>query len=322
MITKKIGWREVWYGTPKFFLMKLGRRPFAVHLEVTKNCGLRCNFCDYWKTGKELRLDDYAAILRKLDPLTLVITGGEPMIRKDLPQLVARIKRALGFIYISVITSGYLLTRDNGLALWNAGIDHFSISLDFLGEEHDRNRGRPGLFARIADTAPRLVAAGVDNLVFNTVVMEDNLDHLVPLVRQAKAWGAKVGFSTYNHRKNGNLEHRVTQRTYSKLETVVGELIGLKRELRNITNSDYYLSRIPEYFRSERGIAGCIAGRKLLQVTPDGYVKRCADTEVLGHWTEFSPRAVQPTECTDCWYACRGETEAPLGIRRILELNR
>lgn len=321
MITSKIGWREVLYGTPKFFLMKLGRRPFTVHLEVTKNCGLRCNFCDYWQTGKETRLDDYVAILKKLDPLTLVITGGEPMIRKDLPAIIARIKAEINFIYISMITSGYLLTVDKGMALWNAGIDHFSISLDFLGEEHDRNRGRPGLFAHIADVAPKLVAAGVDNLVFNSVIMEDNLDHIVPIVHQAKAWGAKVGFSTYNDRKNGNVTHRVTPQNLAKLERVIKQLLQLKRELRNITNSDYYLKKIPEYFRSAHGLSGCIAGRKLLQVTPDGYLKRCADKEVLGHWTEFKPGTVTPTDCTDCWYACRGETEAPLGLRRIIELN-
>jgi MoaA/NifB/PqqE/SkfB family radical SAM enzyme len=321
MITSKIGWREVLYGTPKFFLMKLGRRPFAVHLEVTKNCGLHCNFCDYWRTGKETRLEDYVAVLKKLDPLTLVITGGEPMIRKDLPQLIARIKAEIKFIYVSMITSGYLLTVEKGIALWNAGLDHFSISLDFLGEEHDRNRGRPGLFAHIADVAPKLVAVGVDNLVFNSVIMEDNLDHIVPIVRQAKAWGAKVGFSTYNARKNGNLTHHVTPRSLAKLEGVIAELLRLKRELRNVTNSDYYLKKIPEYFRSDTGIAGCVAGRKLIQVTPDGYLKRCADKEVLGHWTEFKPGTVTPTDCTDCWYACRGETEAPLGLRRIIELN-
>jgi MoaA/NifB/PqqE/SkfB family radical SAM enzyme len=321
VITSKIGWREVIYGAPKFFLMKMGRRPFTVHLEVTKNCGLRCNFCDYWKTGREMRLEDYAAIVKKLDPLTLVITGGEPMIRTDLPDIIRRIKAELKFIYISMITSGYRLTVENGLALWNAGLDHFSISLDFLGEEHDRNRGRAGLFAHIAEVAPRLVAAGVDNLVFNSVIMEDNLDHLAPLVRQAKAWGAKVGFSTYNARKNGNVAHRVSPPNLERLERVIEELLRLKRDLRNITNSDYYLKKIPEYFRSTTGLPGCSAGRKLIQVTPDGLLKRCADKEVLGHWTEFSPGAVKPTECTDCWYACRGETEAPLGIRRILELN-
>lgn len=225
------------------------------------------------------------------------------------------------FIYISMITSGYLLTVEKGLALWDAGIDHFSISLDFLGEEHDRNRGRTGLFAHIADVAPRLVAAGVDNLVFNSVIMEDNLDHIIPLVHQANAWGAKVGFSTYNERKNGNSAHRVTPHNLTKLEHIIAELLRLKRKLRTITNSDYYLKKIPEYFRSENGIPGCIAGQKLLQVTPDGYIKRCADTEVLGHWSEFTPGIATPTDCTDCWYACRGETEAPLGIKRIIELN-
>ena len=321
MITSKIGWRQVLYGTPKFLLMKLGRRPFTVHLEVTKNCGLRCSFCDYWQTGKETRLDDYAAIIKKLDPLSLVITGGEPMIRKDLPQLIARIKAELKFIYISMITSGYLLTVEKGLELWNAGLDHFSISLDYLGEQHDQNRGRAGLFARIAAIVPQLVATGIDNVVFNTVIMEDNLDHLVPIVKKARAWGAKVGFSTYNARKNGNLTHHVQAASLTKLEQVIDELLDLKRDLRNITNSDYYLKKVPEYFRSATGIHGCIAGQQLLQVTPDGYLKRCADKEVLGHWTEFTPGRVSPTSCTDCWYACRGETEAPLGMRRIIELN-
>lgn len=322
MITSKITWDRILYGTPKFFLMKLGRRPFTVHLEVTKNCGLRCNFCDYWRTGKEERLDDYLPILRKLDPLTVVITGGEPLVRKDLEAIINRIKRGMRFVYLSLTTSGYLLTVERGLALWRAGLDHLTVSLDFLGEEHDRNRGRAGLYQHIAEVIPALVREGVDNIVLNTIIMEDNLTMLPAIAKQAKDWGCRVSFSTYHHLKVGNWSHRVKEERLSELRGVIEELIGLKRTLGNITNSDFYLRRVPMFFAGNGGIGGCLAGIRLLQVTPDGHIKRCADKEVLGHWTEFDPRAVSRTSCTECWYACRGESEAPLGIRRIMELNR
>jgi len=322
VITNKITWDRVVYVTAKFVLMKLGRKPLAVHLEVTKNCGLRCNFCDYWRTGKEERLDDYLPVIQKLDPLSVVITGGEPLIRRDLSTIISRLKKGMNFVYLSLTTSGYLLTVDRGLDLWNAGLDHLTISLDFLGEEHDKNRGRKGLYQHIAGVAPRLVEAGVDNLVFNTMIMEDNLEMLPAIVKQANDWGCKVSFSTYHHLKVGNWSHRVKQERIARLQQVIDEILVLKRSLGNITNSDYYLERVPQFFNGNGGIPNCAAGTKLLQVTPDGHIKRCADKEVLGHWRSFDPSTVSPTSCTECWYACRGEAEAPLGVRRIIELNR
>lgn len=74
--------------------------------------------------------------------------------------------------------------------LMKRGRRPFSISLDFLGEGHDRNRGRPGLFAHLAEVASKFVAAGIDNLVCNSVLMDTS--NAAPT---KKCWGIGANFN-------------------------------------------------------------------------------------------------------------------------------
>jgi len=322
MITGKISLKEVLQGSRKFLLMKAGRTLFSVNLEVTRRCNLHCDFCDYWRRkGPEDRLEDYAPILRRLDPLHLTITGGEPLLRPDLEGVVRRIRDGTGFIYMNLITNGSLLTVHGALALWRAGLHQLSVSLDFPDERHDELRGRPGLWRHLEETLPGLPRAGMENLCLNTVIMRENLGDLPAMVRMAGGWGFKVSFSTYNPFKCGNRDHVVPRQELEDLERVIDEILTLKARNRNITNSDFYLENIPRYFR-EGGISGCLAGRKWVQISPDGSLRRCSDKEVLENGPDFKPHRVPATDCRECWYACRGEAEAPLGLKRILELNR
>jgi MoaA/NifB/PqqE/SkfB family radical SAM enzyme len=322
LITDKISPKDLLHGARKFLTMKAGRTLFSVNLEVTRRCNLKCDFCDYWRQrGPESRLSDYSPIVRKLDPLHLTITGGEPLLRKDLEQIIAGIRMQPGFIYMNLITNGSLLTVERALALWNAGLNQLSVSLDFPDERHDRHRGYPGLWRHIEELLPGISAAGVDNLCLNTIIMKENLDSLLDIAAVAKEWKLKVSFSTYNPFKNGNSAHTVPPDRIRRLEQVVADLLAWKRNHGNITSSDFYLQNVPRYLR-EGGISGCLAGRKWVQVSPDGTLRRCSEKEELGAWRDFSPRQVPHTSCRECWYACRGESEAPLGIKRIAELNR
>ncbi|MFP3870538.1 MAG: radical SAM protein [Syntrophobacteria bacterium] len=322
MITKKISLREVVQGTRKLLLMKAGKTLFSLNLEVTQRCNLRCTFCDYWKCkGPENRLEDYTPIVRHLNPLHLTITGGEPLLRSDLEKIVHSIRTQTSFVYMNLITNGSLLSIDRALSLWHAGLNQLSVSLDFPDERHDRNRGKTGLWRHLQQTLPRLAETEIDNLGLNTVIMKENLGDLLEIARTAKSWGFKVSYSTYNPFKSDNPEHLIPAGQLKRLEQVIGELITWKRQHGNITNSDFYLNNIPGYFRG-RGISGCLAGRKWVQVSPEGTLRRCSDKEDLGDWREFKPNQVPFTSCRECWYACRGEAEAPLGLRRILELNR
>ncbi len=322
MISQKIKLRELLQGTHKFLLMQAGHGLFSINLEVTRRCNVHCGFCDYWKDkGPEDRLEDYAPIVRHLNPLHLTITGGEPLLRPDLETVIGRIDEQTSFIYKNLITNGSLLTMRRARSLWDAGLNQLSISLDFPDERHDQQRGKPGLWQHLRQLLPQLRTAGLDNVCLNTVIMEDNLGDLVAIARLARDWGIKVSYSTYNPFKNNNRQHTVSPQNQHLLQQTLEELITWKRVHRNITNSDFYLNKIPQYFRNG-AVGGCLAGRKWVQISPDGTLRRCSEGEVLGNWQDFQPHRAAPTPCRQCWYACRGEAEAPLGLKRIVELNR
>src|SRR5579859_910055 len=94
----------------KFLDVKLNKRPLTVSLEVTKRCNARCDFCDYWKITDRDEMTDFSDVVRRFDPLAVVLTGGEPMLRRDLTPIVEGIRRVPGFRYIAVLTHGGFLS--------------------------------------------------------------------------------------------------------------------------------------------------------------------------------------------------------------------
>ena len=168
------------------------------------------------------------------------------------PILVAQVDRAIRLKYISVITHGAMLSAERAQSLWDAGVNQFNISLDYLDERHDRARGIPGLAAKILNVVPAMRAHGIDGIRFNTVIKNDNLDEILPIVRAAEQLGVGVNFSLYTDAKNGNRQHLIVGDDLARAEAVVAELLAYKRRRRGvITNSDYYLEQIPRYLRGE-----------------------------------------------------------------------
>jgi hypothetical protein len=102
------------------------------------------------------------------------------------------------------------------------------------------------------------------------------------------------------------------------LEAVSGELLALKKSQGNILTSEWYLKRVPEFFR-EGHMDDCRAGLNFIQMTPDGYIKRCSEMPVMMHWTEYEPKKVEENTCNICWLSCRGETETPITPSRLWE---
>jgi MoaA/NifB/PqqE/SkfB family radical SAM enzyme len=305
----------------KYAWLTARRRPVLVHFEVTLRCNARCGFCDYWKTDASARaaeLKSYADAARYFNPMLVTFTGGEPTLRRDLEDLVAEVDRAIALKYVTLITHGAMLSVERARALWNAGVNQFNISLDYLDERHDRARGIPGLTARILGAVPAMRAAGIDNVRFNTVIKNDNLDQLLPIVETARAAGAGVNFSVYTDAKNGNRDWLVGAGQRSEVDEAVRRLLEFKRRHRGvITNSDYYLEQIPRYLRGEMR-EPCRSGIRTIHIDPSGYVKRCPDFPTDFHWRDF--REYQPIDCNACYYACRGEAQAPLRLSRIRDV--
>jgi MoaA/NifB/PqqE/SkfB family radical SAM enzyme len=297
------------------------RMPVLVHFEVTMRCNAKCGFCDYWKTDpseKERELASFADAARRFNPMMVCFTGGEPLMRRDLEEIVAAVDAAIRLKYITLITHGAMLTPERARSLWDAGINQFSISLDYLDERHDRARGIPRLASRILETVPRMREQGIDNNRFNTVIKNDNVDHVMDIVRRAEALGVGVNLSVYTAAKNGNAAHVLGDHHHGAIDGLVAELLAFKRRNRRvITNSDYYLEQIPRYIRGEM-TEDCRSGIRTIHVDPTGRVKRCPDFPTDFHWQDF--RKYDPVSCNDCFYACRGEAQAPLRLSRIRDI--
>lgn len=305
----------------KYAYLTLVRKPILVHFEVTLRCNARCNFCDYWKTEASERdneLKSYADAARFFNPMMVTWTGGEPTLRRDLEDLVSAVDRAIRVKYMTLITHGASLTADRAASLWAAGVNQFNISLDFLDERHDDARGIPGLVARIMNNVPAMRARGIDAIRFNTVIKRSNLQELVPIVHRAAELGVGVNFSCYTDNKNGNEDGLIPAAEVRALEAVISELLAFKRKRRGIiTNSDYYLEQIPRYVRGETS-EPCRSGIRTIHVDPAGFVKRCPDFPIDFHWRDF--RKYKPVNCNACYYACRGEAQAPLRLSRIRDV--
>ncbi|HET7564246.1 MAG TPA: radical SAM protein [Gemmatimonadaceae bacterium] len=305
----------------KYAYLHLKKFPILVHFEVTMRCNAHCSFCDYWKTpaeAKQHELKSFADAARYFNPLMITFTGGEPTLRRDLEDLIAAVNGAVRLKYLSLITHGGMLSPERARSLWKAGLNQFSISLDFLDERHDQARGIPGLTQKIFRTIPKMREMGIDNIRFNTVIKDVNLDHLMDIVRRAEEMGVGVAFSTYTDFKNGNTDYYVKQEQLRKLDEVIAELLAFKRAHRGvIVSSDHYLRQVPKYFRGEMK-EPCFAGVRTIHINPTGHVRRCPDFPNDFHWTEF--KAYKPIDCNACFYACRGESQAPLTISRIRDV--
>ncbi|MCX5763224.1 MAG: radical SAM protein [Gemmatimonadetes bacterium] len=320
MLSKKF---KPWHLIPfsiKYARLRLAKRPVLVHFEVTMRCNAQCGFCDYWKTDpseKARELKSFADAARHFQPMMITFTGGEPLLRRDLEELVREVDQASPFTYITVITHGAMLTVDRAQALWDAGVVQFNISLDYLDERHDAARQIPGLTQKILTTVPQIVARGM-TVRFNSVIKHDNLDDIMGIVRHAAAIGAGANLSVYTDFKNGNTEHLIRDEQLLRIDALVAELLEFKRKNRGVlSNSDWYIANIPRYLRGEMR-EPCKAGQDTIHINPVGEVRRCPDFPTDGHWTSYDGYA--PIACNKCYYACRGEAQAPLSISRFQDL--
>jgi pyrroloquinoline quinone biosynthesis protein E len=169
-------------------------RPYTLIAELTYRCPLRCPYCsnpvELDRHSSELTTDEWQRVFAEAESLGVVqlhLTGGEPLLRRDLESLVAR-ARALD-LYTNLITSGVPLARERLSALHDAGLDHVQLSIqDAIPAESDRMAGLDSFERKLE------VAAWVKEerlpLTLNCVLHRDNLDRVEAIIALAERLGA------------------------------------------------------------------------------------------------------------------------------------
>jgi cyclic pyranopterin phosphate synthase len=184
---------------------RFGRPLRSLRVSVTDRCNLRCQYCmpeaDYaWLPREDvLRFEEIASLVDAFTELgvdRVRITGGEPLLRRDLPVLVEAIASRPAVRDLALTTNGVLLKR-HAADLKRAGLHRITVSLDTLVPS------RFEALARFDEHAS--VLAGLDAAVrefgsvkIDTVVMRGvNDDELVPLLEHSRALGAEIRFIEY-----------------------------------------------------------------------------------------------------------------------------
>ena len=171
--------------------------PLWLLAEVTYRCPLHCVFCynplDFAKTERadELSTADWLRVLREARQLGAVqcgFSGGEPLMRDDLEELIAEAHR-LGY-YTNLLTSGVGLTKERAAALKAAGLDHVQLSFQDSTRELNDFLSHTKTFQLKQEVGETIKALGWP-MVMNVVIHRLNIDHIDRIIAMADALGAE-----------------------------------------------------------------------------------------------------------------------------------
>ena len=184
----------------------LGRPLRNLRLSVTDRCNLRCAYCmpeeEYvWLPRDEIlhfeEITRLADVFLGLGVDKVRLTGGEPLLRRGLPTLIAQLAAKPGLRDLAVTTNGVLLA-EQAATLKAAGLHRVTVSLDTLDPARFTALTRRTTHAQVLEGIAATTAAGLTGTKLDTVVMRGtNDDEIVPLIEFAKGIPAEIRFIEY-----------------------------------------------------------------------------------------------------------------------------
>ncbi|MDD5542299.1 MAG: radical SAM protein [Acidobacteriia bacterium] len=253
--------------------------PVVVSFEVTDSCTAYCKHCDHGgpkDDSRNLKPEDYRRYMQVLRPAVVQVSGGEPLLREDVVDIVRNIKSKSGLPFVIFVSNWSRMTLEKYEELHRAGVNQFSVSLDFPDERHDAFRCLPGLFEHLDEIVPKAAALGYDDIALNTCITSENVGFINAAADKAREWGVNINYSAYSPRRTGNREYFLE--TPEQLATLRSELNRIKQRMDNshwIATTQCTLDHTQQYFENG-GMPGCKAGLRWLVVTSQGALQPCS----------------------------------------------
>jgi len=256
-------------------------RPISATFAVTNRCNLRCSYCNTpFLDPSDLPLARIEILLDRLNRLgvkRLGLAGGEPMVRRDIGEIVALAKER-----------GFFVTMNSNLVLHAQcrervrGVDLFFTSLDGDREHHEAARGR-GAYEGVLSAIHEIVASG-RRVIAICVVTEHSIDQAESLLDLAEEGGFQIHFQpqcTETEIVRGEIARDLTN---ERLRRFWQGLLGLKRAGRKVASSAPYLEELSNWDDFARSAVldpdvRCAATRGFFYVDPRGHAYPCAYTK-------------------------------------------
>lgn len=292
----------------KFFFPAITFDPMVATLIVTDNCNSRCITCTEWrqKSSNELSLGEISSVLTQLKQLGvrgISITGGEPLLRKDVTDIVRKCS-TLRFEDIQILTNGLLLTPDLAEELLESGVTTMGISLDGLKETNDSVRGIEGSFEKVV-SALKMVGELRDKkyhsteLYVATTLMKPTLNQIIPLANLVRDLKVEINFNLID---NSPYFFQIDISDFliedqNELDRVVDELHELKSKHGNIfliSQTHASIEYLRKYFQDpKREDIPCILGHVCIYIGAHGELySGCLALKPLGNVREQSLKEI------------------------------
>jgi MoaA/NifB/PqqE/SkfB family radical SAM enzyme len=312
---------------------------------VTSHCNATCETCFYWdelNQKGDLTWEEIVKLSENTPPFTdLWFSGGEPTLRRELPEIIDLFIRNNGVRYINLPTNGlkpyrmyevaeHCLSRNPGVEL------HVNISFDGLRESHDFMRGVPGNFEKAIETGrllrrlkPRFGLRSIVNI--NTVITRDNLDEIMPLAEYV--FSEHIADGHYFNLIRGEakdpdlkrVEREKLRRIYRKLPEIQSRyaegMFDDKNRLVKWFKKAAYVGTLTFHHRTQfrnqekpvRWPMPCTAGETAAVIDFDGRIRACELRKPIGNLRDFDmnlkafwetpARTNEPHQiaCDQCW---------------------
>jgi MoaA/NifB/PqqE/SkfB family radical SAM enzyme len=290
-------------------------RPIVVSFEVTDSCTCFCKHCDHGgpkDNSGNMKPADYRRYMDALKPVVVQVSGGEPLMRKDLADVVRNIKAKNGLPFVLLVSNWSLMKKQRYLELREAGVDEFCVSLDFPDERHDEFRKLPGLFQRLNQIVPELAALGHDDIVMNNCITSVNVGEINACADKAREWGVNINYSAYSPRRTSNQEYFLN--SPDQLAVLRRELDRVKARMtgdRWIATTESTLDATRRYFE-QGGAPGCKAGLRWLVVSCRGELQPCSmqfKRYGLHEQSKMVREFTRNNHCDECFVSIRSSLD-------------
>lgn len=241
---------------------------------ITYRCNARCTMCEVWKNPTRPEAEIGLETIQKLPSMFFCnITGGEPFVRRDVPEIVEILRRKAQRIVIS--TNGYFTDRIVSLCAKYPDIG-IRISIEGLQATNDAVRGIPEGFERGMKTLDELRGIGIKDIGVGMTVQDRNAEDLVPLYQLARRFNyefatATVHNSHYFHKwDNAIQDTEKVSREFARLITLL-----LRSGRPKDWGRAYFNYGLLHYIRGRRRILPCEMGQDAFFLDPWGDVLAC-----------------------------------------------
>lgn len=313
--------------------------PFKATIELTNKCNARCTFCQRWKSNdKDLTTEEWKRILldlRNNGVINVSLSGGEPLLRRDLFELIAYCKD-IG-LSTTLNTNGLIVHKYiNEIAGSGARSIYFSLD-SHSGEVHDTLRGVNGIFDITVENMKKLTRDGRVKVYINSIVTHENFRDIEKIIGLAKEIGVDgVGFAPVHDFKDG---HFAINNELKNIDWDVFEKQIMNLESNFSIYPMSYYKRFQDLWNNSAELyknIRCVAGYIQIHIGPDGVVYPCQSMYVkMGSlkqdsfkniWNSKNARGIRKDIKNGihpkCWAGCIGGPNLMFNNIYMFGLNR